>query len=183
MDVEFCLEPIRYLNDWVNLYENLIKRHNIRGISKFSFKCFQIQLQIPGTILVLGRHEGEVIGANLIIMRDDVAYGHLGAYSPIGYKINASYGIYWEALKYLQRHSIRFYNMGGGAGIKENIEDGLSRFKAGWSNCQRTVYLCGRVFDRQKYVSICEQYEIYKVDYFPAYRVREFSTTSKNEMP
>lgn len=31
---------------------------------------------------------------------------------------------------------------------------GLTRFKKGWSTCTRTAYLCGRIFDRKRYMAL-----------------------------
>lgn len=175
MEVEVCLEPIQYLDEWLKLYDNLIKRHNITGIQAFSQKSFELQLGLPGMIMVVGKKEGVVLGAHLAMVHDYTAYGHLAAFSPEGYKIKASYGIFWVALKYLGDHGIHLYDKGGGAGIIEDEKDGLSRFKKGWSNDQRLVYFCGRVFDRQKYDSLCRQAQVVNVDYFPAYRAIDFN--------
>lgn len=174
MEVEVCLEPIRYLDNWLKLYDNLTKRHNIKGISAFSSKSFENQLRLPGMIMVIGKKEGEVLGADLILSQDDKAYGHLAAFSPRGYQIKASYGIYWTALKYLGSHGIHFYDVGGAAGMKENAEDGLSRFKKGWSNSRSMTYFCGRIFDREKYEQLVKIKGVTPTDYFPAYRQGEF---------
>jgi len=170
MEVEVCLEPVKYLDDWLKLYSHLIKRHNIKGIGAFSPKSFEAQLQLPGMIMAIGRKDGEAVGAELTLVDGDKAYGHLAAFSPAGYNIKASYGIIWIILKYLQEIGASFYDNGGGAGIKENVNDGLTQFKRGWANDQRIVYLCGRVFDRQQYESICRDYQARDGDYFPAYR-------------
>jgi hypothetical protein len=176
MDVEVCLDPARYLDDWMKLYQTLIKRHHITGMSAFSRECFEMQLQIPGAILVIGRANREVIGANLIIMQSDIAYGHLAAFSPEGYRIKASYGIFWTALTYLADHHVRFYDMGGGAGTKENPEDGLSTFKANWSNVRRMTYLCGRIINNERYQDIVRSKGKGSRNYFPAYRDGEFES-------
>jgi len=170
MEVEVCLEPIKYLDEWLRLYGFLIERHNIKGIGAFSRKSFEDQLQLPGMIMVIGRKDGEVVGAELTLVKGDKAYGHLAAFSSLGYKIKASYGIIWTVLKYLQEIGVSLYDNGGAAGIKEDANDGLAQFKRGWSNDRRTVYLCGRVFDRQQYKSICLEYQAADGDYFPAYR-------------
>ena len=47
LEVEFCSDPFCYLDDWIALYDNLINRHSIRGISAFSRKAFKIQLKVP----------------------------------------------------------------------------------------------------------------------------------------
>jgi hypothetical protein len=171
MDVEVCRQPAKYLDDWVRLYDNLIRKHNITGIRAFSYKCFEIQMNIPGMVMVLGRCEGEIVGATLILVRDQVAYSHLSAYSNRGYMIKASYGIRWKILSYLGEQGIRYFDNGGAPGIKDDPVNGLTQFKRGWSNDKRTVYLCGRVFDRGKYESLCQRDQIANGDYFPAYRM------------
>lgn len=176
LEVEVSLAPVYYLDEWLKLYKNLIRRHNISGISAFSSKSFEIQLQIPGMIIATGRFEDQVIGANLIIIKDGVAYWHLAAFSPDGYKIGASYGIFWNSLEYLRDNGVRFYDIGGGAGTTDDAEDGLAKFKADWSNDERRVYLCCRIFDRKKYESICQQKQIKDVNYFPAYRAGEINS-------
>lgn len=170
MNVAVCSQPVQYLDEWMKLYENLISRHNINNISAFSRKYFDIQLKIPGTVMFIGKQKNNIIGASIVIIRDKVAYAHLSAYSSEGYKIRASYGIKWKCLTYLNEQNIRYLDIGGMAGTKEDPSDGLAQYKRGWSNEQRIVYLCGRVFDRKKYDYICQQYQIKNNDYFPAYR-------------
>lgn len=173
MKVEICNEPIRYADAWINLYDSLIKRHKITGIRTFSNDGFRAQKQIPGLTLVIGKLGGEVIGGHIIVIHDNVAYSHLAAFSEAGYKQNASYGIYWITLKYLAEHKIRFFDLGAGAGIEENGEDGLAKFKKGWSNDRRAVYICGGIFREQKYNIICRGKNLGKTDYSPAYRQGE----------
>lgn len=181
MDVEVCHQPAIYLDEWMRLYDNLISRHNITGINVFSYKCFEIQMNVPGMVMVLGRCEGEIVGASLVLIRDEVAYNHLSAFSNRGYKIHAAYGIMWKTLLYVGEHGVRFYDVGGTAGMNDDPQSGLAYFKRIWSNNQRTVYLCGRVHDREKYKSICQQYQIANVDYFPAYRAGDGSKTMTEE--
>ena len=175
MDIEVCYQPIQYLDNWITLYDNLIGRHNIRGISTFSPKCFEIQLNIPGMVMFLGRRGGEIVGANLVLIHDQVAHSHLAAYTSEGYKIKASFGILWKVLTYVYEQGIRYINLGGAAGLKDDLKSGLARFKRGWSNERRTVYFCSRIFDRQRYESICQQYQTADAEYFPPYRVNEFN--------
>jgi hypothetical protein len=175
MNVEVCRQPAQYLDDWIRLYDNLICRHNIKGMNTFSPKCFEIQLNMPGMVMFLGRWEGEIVGAMLIYIQDEAAHIHLSAFTNEGYKIRASYGIHWKALLYLNEQGVRYVDVGGVAGIEEDPLDGLAIFKRGWSNDRRMVYFCGRVFDQQKYDSICRQVQVDNVDYFPAYRSGVFN--------
>jgi hypothetical protein len=174
VQVEFCDEPLHYAAEWMKLYENLSRRHNISGLRAFSKDSFLVLMQTPGLILVVGKLAGEVIGADLVIIHDDVAYYHLGAYSDLGYRYSASFGMFWMTLKYLKEREIRYFDLGAAAGIEENPQDGLARFKRGWSNDCRTNYFCGRIFDDERYAEIVRANSIGATDYFPAYRKGEF---------
>ncbi|MBN2403132.1 MAG: hypothetical protein JXN64_12120 [Spirochaetes bacterium] len=170
IDVEICTELAQYHEDWIRLYDVLKKRHNINGINAFSHRSFKIQLNIPGMIMFIARQQGNIIGALLLLVNDNVGYIHLSAFSDEGYEIKASYGITWKALEYLQEKGIHFALLGSMAGIKNNLQDGLALFKKGWSNEIRQNYLCGYIFDQQKYESLCHRNRINNTDYFPAYR-------------
>lgn len=173
MQVEFCDEPLRYVEEWMKLYGNLIERHNISGIRAFSEQSFLTQLQTPGLIMAVGRLGGEVAAAHLIAIHGDVAYSHLAAFSDDGYKYSASYGLYWMTLKYLMEREVRYFDIGAAAGIEENEQDGLATFKKGWSNDSRFAYLCGRILDDTKYSELAAR-SVSGTDYFPAYRSGEF---------
>jgi len=182
MDVEVCHQPVQYLDERLRLYDNLIDKHNIKGLNAFSAKCFEIQLRIPRITILHGRREGRIVGATLVLVQDEVAHSHLSAYTPEGYKIRASYGTYGKALVYGCEQGILYFNLDGTAGIKENPLDGLAEFKRGWSNERRMTYFCRRVFDWHKYESICQQYQIANVDYFPAHRAGEFNAYAKKHL-
>ena len=174
MDVEICHQPIKYLNEWVSLYENIIKKHNVDAINKFSVRSFKFQLEIPGMVMFLGRQGPEIVGAVLYLMHDSVCYGHLAAFTSAGYRIKAFNGILWRALEYMEKRGIQYLNHGGAAGTNEDPNDGLAVFKKGWSNEVRQVYFCGKIYDIEKYQVLCAQRNVEQTDFFPAYRSGEF---------
>jgi hypothetical protein len=178
VQVQIYEEPARYADAWEKLYRHLIKKKNISGIRAFSKDSFRAQMETPGIILVVAKLGRDVIGGNLIVICNNLAYSHLAAFSDVAYKSHASYGIYWIALKYLKERGIRYFDLGASAGLAENAKDGLAWFKAGWSNESRTVYFCGRIFNNRRYTTICRQKNIGITDYFPAYRKGEFINPS-----
>ena len=159
---------------WVELYNNLINRHEIKGISAFSEKTLRRQLDIPGTVAFYAKHEEEIVGITLWYLQDNVAYYHLGAYSDKGYDMRASYGIFWQAIEYFRAIEISWLDIGAGAGAKNDGSDGLSRFKKGWSTGTRTAYLCGHIFDKDNYLEMTKINNTFDTSYFPAYRLGEF---------
>lgn len=172
--VERCESPVRVLDDWMRLYDFLKSKHNIDGIRAFSRLCFSKQLAVPGMVFFRVLNEGVTVGANLIYLQGDVAYGHLSAFDSQGYNLYAPYAVKWAAFDFLS-DKVQWFNLGAGAGSRGDGEDGLSKFKMGWSTGTRTAYFCGRIFDNKKYLEIVKAKRIPDTDYFPAYRRGEFT--------
>lgn len=173
--IEVFNQPIHLLDEWITLYANLKKRHNLRGITRFSSLAFLIQLNIPGMVGFRASFQGTTVGMLLWFVQRDIGYYHLGAFSERGYELRASFGLFHFAIDYFAGIDLKYLNLGAGAGIKKKSEDGLSRFKRGWSNGTRTAYFCGRVFDQHKYREIIQEKGVSEHDYFPVYRRGEFN--------
>ena len=174
VDVEVCTEPIKYLDQWVSLYSNLIERHNITGITRFSADAFAKQLSTPGIVVFRASLDDKTVGMLLWYVQGNIGYYHLGAYSPDGYLLNASFALFWTLLGYFANAGVLWLSLGAGAGIQGAANDGLTRFKSGWSTGVRTAYFCGRIFDRKKYQEIVTARGAPPTNFFPAYRFGEF---------
>ena len=175
--VEVCQNPSQFVGEWMELYSALIKKHNIRGIPAFSKLSLAKQLTVPGVVMQRAVYREATVGITLWYVQGDVGYYHLGAYSDIGYKLRASFALFWSAIEYFAANKLRWLNLGAGAGagVRRNGGDGLTRFKRGWSTETRTAYFCGRIFDQDKYTKIVEARDAPETHYFPAYRKGEFS--------
>jgi hypothetical protein len=171
--VEECKEPTQCLEEWVSLYADLIKRHNIVGMKAFSRSAFAQQLSIPGTVMLRAVHQDMVVGAQIWFVQGDVAYSHLTACSELGYKLRASYALYGSAIDFFSG-KVRWLDWGAGAGVRTGSTDGLSTFKRGWSKEIRPAYFCGRIYDRARYSELVKAKGIADTNYFPAYRKGEF---------
>ncbi|HVS80567.1 MAG TPA: GNAT family N-acetyltransferase [Pyrinomonadaceae bacterium] len=172
--VEICASPPDFLNEWTTLYETLVTRHGITGIAAFSKESFAKQLAVPGVVALRAMNRETTEGMLLWYVQGDVAYYHLGAYSARGYDLRASFALFSYALEYFAQKGLRWLNLGGASGSEEGQSSGLSRFKEGWSTGTRTAYLCGRIFDQQRYAEATRTSQVAASDYFPAYRKGEF---------
>jgi hypothetical protein len=152
----------------------LTERHGIDGIKAFSAVAFREQLAVPGIVALRAVADGEVVGGHLWYVQGDVAYSHLAASSPRGYDLDASYALYWYALHHF-RGIVRWLNLGAGAGLDPQGDDGLTRFKRGWSSDTRLAFFCGRIFDRSRYQEVVRMRGGPATSYFPAYRWGEFA--------
>ena len=173
IETEMVDEPAQILDDWTSLYEILIERHQIKGIARFSRTAFSAQLAVPGIVAVRAVFQGQVVGMLLWYVQGNIAYYHLGAYTPEGYQRKASFALFWKCMEYFSEGGVKWLNLGSGAGT-QGKDDGLTRFKKGWATGIRTVYFCGRIFDRQKYNTLLAKRKVKtSTEYFPAYRAGE----------
>lgn len=174
LSVERCEDPHDAIDDWVHLYRQLIERHDIRGIARFSRESFDLQLRVPGIIAFRALRGERVVGMLLWYVQNGVAYYHLGAHDVLGYEMHASFSLFWAAIEYFAARGVEWLDLGAGAGLGRTGEDGLSRFKQGWATGTRTAYLCGRIFDHDRYRELTASRGMCDTAYFPAYRRGEF---------
>jgi hypothetical protein len=182
--VEVCAEPLAWLDDWCALYENLCARHGIRGIPALSRAAFARQLAVPGLTAYRassgGAGAGATLGMVLWYRQGDVAYYHLAAYSDQGYRLRASFPLFWLAFEQLAAAGVGWASLGAGASLTaarapSQGTDGLIRFKRGWSTGTRTNYLCGRILRAEAYTALARERGFEGSPYFPAYRQGELA--------
>jgi len=172
VDVEVCDDPASYVDDWVELFAVLAEKHAITGLRAFSRDAFTKQLQVPGLVMFRADRGGRTVGFDLWFVQDDIAQGHLVAFSEEGYALRASYATKWTLLNYFANR-VRWVNFGGLPGVTDQLSAGLRHFKRGWSNTTKTAYFCGRIFDPKTYSLLSER--VPETTFFPAYRAGEYS--------
>lgn len=170
--IDVSTAPSNYSDEWINLYDNLISKHRLKGIKAFSRKCFDQQLQIPGAIMFRAKSNGITIGAHLWYINNENAYSHLLAVSQEGYRLSVSYALHQCAIEFL-KNRVRWIDLGAGAGSSNDKIDGLSKFKSGWSNKTKPAYFCGRILNHIQYQNLVRQGQFTESNYFPAYRHNE----------
>jgi hypothetical protein len=166
VEVDVCARPAEHLADWTRLYGALADRHRLTGIRAFSRTAFARQLAAPGLLAVRAVRDEQTIGMALWFQDGPDAWYHLAAYSPAGYAVSASYGLFAVALDVLRDRGVLRVDLGGSAGASSR-EDGLTRFKRGWADDERVAHLCGRILDHRAYERLSGRRE---GEWFPAYR-------------
>lgn len=175
VQVALCPEPTLLLPEWTGLYADLVERHQIHGIAAFSGWSFAIQFSVPGLALFRAVQDGQTVGMALWYVMGEVAWYHLAAYSPEGYRCRASYALFATAIEHFAAQGLRWLNLGGAAGLQDQA-DGLARFKQGWATGARTAYFCGRILRPDRYLELLRQQGISGNAYFPLYRYAEVSS-------
>lgn len=156
------------LSDWQRMYDNLVARHEIKGIARFSPLAFERQAKVPGFAAFSASDGDGTCGMSLWYVQGDVVYYHLGAHSDHGYERGASFALFWSALSYFASIGIRWAALGAGAGLKA-ADSGLTRFKRGWATHTRPAYFCGRILQPAAYAKLAASAAA-STGFFPAYR-------------
>jgi len=166
------------LDAWCALYDTLIDRHEIGGLSAFSRGAFERMAQVEDLTAVAAFAEGEIVSMHLWLT-DPVAktgYSLLAASSSEGYRRSAAYAVY--------DHSIRLFsdltclNLGGGAGLQAE-DDGLSFFKRGFANDEIQAWFCGAILDEARYAALSGGATTPATP-FPAYRFASAPSVAVN---
>ena len=98
LTVERCDEPVAHLGEWCGLYDGLIRRHGIVGLSAFSRDSFRFQLSLPGMAAYRAIYQGQTVAMVLSYEHGNEAYYHLSAGSDVGRSLNATHAILWVVL-------------------------------------------------------------------------------------
>lgn len=170
--VEACKDPAGFIDGWFRLHGNLVQRYGIHGIRAFSRNAFSRQLGMPEIIVHQAFLGDEIVGAQLFFVQDGVVHCHLGAVNEKGYATGAFYALDFFSLEYFAE-SARTLDLGGGSGLSISSDDGLIRYKSGWSSETRPVYFCGHIANPEQYASLISARKP-ETTYFPAYRCGEF---------
>jgi len=173
LDIEVIESPVDLIDDWMNVYSVLIEKHQINGIRAFSRQSFLKQFSVPGTIMIRALYEGETVGSQVYFYQNDVVHAHLGACTPKGYTLEATYAIDYFSFEYFKGKA-KWLNLGGGIGVTNGELDGLSQYKSAWASHTRTSYFCGKILNYDRYNELVKSRNAIETNYFPAYRYGEF---------
>ncbi len=166
--LEVCADPVAHLDDWCRLYGELADHHAMAGPARFSRDSFRRQLALPGARLLRAVGAGgAVVGMQLWFVDGARAWYHLGAHGRAGYEVGASFGLFAAAFARLREEGVTVADLGGGAGLADDPDDGLARFKAGWATRTATAWLGGAVLDPAAYAHLTAGRA---GTYFPLYR-------------
>ncbi len=170
LGVEVRVVPmLDILDAWTALYDELISHHRIAGVQRFPRESFEALANCDGLTTVAAFIGQELVSCHLWIQYKRLVWSHLAASNPLGYASSAAYAVYDQSIR---NFSGQVIDLGGTASVNDADDDGLTRFKAGFSNRRHNAYLCGAVLDSKSYHALCAKSEVPRSDYFPEYRTR-----------
>lgn len=175
LTIEVVDDPANELEEFSGLYEQLIRRHDIRGMRAFSRTAFRGMLQTPGLVYIRAKFNNKTIGVQTWMIQGDAAYAHLAAYDEqLGFKMYAPSALYWFSYPFFAERVRWLFYGGSAAGADSGDQQRLVNFKSNWGSEGLPVYLCGRIFQPDAYAELSKESSYPESGYFPAYRQGEF---------
>lgn len=166
--IERVLDPETRATQWERLYRGLCLRRKITGPAAFARESLGAQLSLPGMYVYAAICKGSVCGMALWYRNGPHAYYHLAASDGEGLRMSAAYALVRYAIDDLFQEGVKKLCLGAGAGVTER-DDGLSRFKSGWSSSVEPTYFCGSVLNTEVYRDLAGS-SGEESEYFPGYR-------------
>ncbi len=147
------IELKNHLDAWEALYAELVDRRRVMDTHLFTRASFTKLAEIPGVHAIGGFVDGTLVACHLWVSHSGHVHSHLVASNAEGYAQRASYAVSDASVRYFADAEI--INFGGGAGVIDDIDNGLARFKRGFSNATAASYICGAILDPVAYASLC----------------------------
>ncbi len=169
LELEMCWRPLAYLDDWVALYGELVKRRGLTTLHAFTESSFRTLFSLEDIVMLRATVRGVTVGAQVLVIQGEVAHAHLAAFTEDGYRMRASYALDRFAIESL-RDIVRWINWGGQAGLREDPDDGLARYKRGWATETRNTWILGAILDRAAYAELLINCTHADERFFPGYR-------------
>ena len=171
VQVELAKEPGLYEDDWLRLYEYLRDRHGVDGgFEDFTDRSLVEHLRVPGARVFVARLENGAVVGMLVWMRQrydgkEWAGYALGAYSPGGYQVGASYALFDAAYRRFAEEGVELLDLGR----TPQGAEGLERFKLGLGATPAATVCAGRILRPDLYGRLVKLHGS-DPDWFPAYR-------------
>jgi hypothetical protein len=155
-----------WLGPWQALYDGLVERRAITGPAAFGPAYFAALAQ-EARLVTFAAFVGETLAAaTLWFEHRGVVYNHLTASGALGYANGAGFLLYDAAIRHFSGAGV--INLGAGAGLDDDPEDGLAAFKRGFANATVQAWLAGAVLDPAAYARLSRGRAA--GGFFPAYR-------------
>jgi hypothetical protein len=154
------------LDAWRGLYAELIARHGVTGVAAFPDPYFPALAGMDAFAAFAAFVDGAIVGMTIWFEHAGVAVSHLTATNAAGYANGANYALNDAAIAHFAGAAV--VDLGGGAGLADDPDDGLAQFKRGFANAEIVAQLCGAVLDAARYAALTAGRP--PTGFFPAYR-------------
>ena len=163
-------DPISFAPTLWDFYQTTIRRKRVTGIQRLSLDTIEQQLAVPGAVLITAHDAVGLAGATLFFDHGATVTAHLMFLSERAVHNKATYALIFAGLEECEKRGCCFVNLGGATGTKDDLSDGVARFKKRWTENTRSAWICGSVLNATLYQQLERESRCQSASYFPSYR-------------
>jgi hypothetical protein len=160
------------------LYEETMERNQADPLWRFPASYFKNCIDCLGenrVALFNAKYNGEVIASYLVLHEYQTVYYHFGGSREIDFNLRANNLLIYEIALWAKSKGYRWFHLGGGI----EPDDGVFRFKSGFSKDRARLYSYSCIHDQNKYSQLAAMKTAWDLSnktiskpshYFPVYR-------------
>ncbi len=166
------------LEQFQRLYAGTMERNNAGQMWRFENDYFEQCRECLGDArvsLFSACYESETIASCMILHAYQTAYYHFAASNETAFELGANHFLLYRVAEWCRAQGFHWFFLGGGY----SAEDGVYRFKAGFTSKRATLYSYTRIHNTEEYARLCELRADWDLEhnrpgtqstFFPAYR-------------
>jgi len=180
-----------HIREFYRVYRHTMERNQAKESYYLSYEFFRaFRDELPeNSRFVLAEYRGQIVAVTLCLYdRNDAFCLYGGADSAFNH-VRPTNAVFWDLIRWAHEAGKKRLVLGGGY----TLNDGIFRFKAGFSRLRQPFFVYKRVHLPQEYESLEQRFRQFSgltgepIGYFPAYRYRplpaEASTAVTSSVP
>ena len=149
----------KYLDDFVDLYNNTMKKLNADDFFIFEREYYKNWIQnIPNSFIGVVLKDSRVISAAIFFYSNSFGHYHLAGSNSNYLSYNPNNFMIWEGLKELKKRGVKFLHLGGGN--NGDSENSLLSFKSRFSPLRFDFNIGKMIFNYEIYERVCKEWEL-----------------------
>lgn len=165
-----------HIREFYRVYRHTMERNEAEESYYLSYEFFRaFRDELPeNSRLVLAEYRDQIVGVTLCLFDDNDAFTLFGGADAAFQHVRPTNAVFWELIRWAHETGKKRLVLGGGY----RLNDGILRFKAGFSRLRQPFFVYKRVHLERDYALLEERYRSFynlnsdAVSYFPIYRHR-----------
>jgi hypothetical protein len=169
-------DPLALLDTFTTIYWQTMERLQARRFFYFSEAYFRAMFEQAGDkvqLYISRDKQGEILSTAIFLNGDRFSHYHLGGSADGMGRLHCNNLLFFEVAKAMKRQGIRYLHLGGAS----SSQQGLYRFKCGFSSTRDNYFIGRSIYLPEDYVALCSAWkdshpeQEFPTNYFPGYRL------------
>jgi hypothetical protein len=163
-----------HIREFYRVYRHTMERNQAEASYYLSYEIFRgFREELPENArFVLAEYRDQIVAITLCLHDDNDAFALYGGADAAFHHVRPTNAVFWALIRWAHETGKKRFVLGGG----NSLNDGIFRFKAGFSRFREPFYIYKRIHLAGDYALLEQQHRSYgnlngdPIRYFPSYR-------------